>query len=522
MVKITTILTGRYKKVLKKGNHDKIKLLFRSLAVFDRRASVVQSEKSTVNISKGAEQQESTFEEEMLKKSRPAGFTVDESMNDDDEEEDDDGLALAALDSLDAIEVFKQDQKMDRKIHHAVIPANNFKQLIMLMLLYAGLKPMDNLSSYSEGLEQRLSGLEGAAAAVIAQFEPEPQSGGIRYRDFVKAITTTSPWLFEPLNALFEHFLFSQNINLSKQKGIPLTTGNPRSSPIYAAQQDVASRLLSDTLLSQLSLSVQIAMPTGTPANIFYSGARLNQIYSMSSHGTSMSSFSRQVLSWQSATLLMVSGTAQNSSTTITIGAYLPEHWKEPTRSTENTDPAAPKACMFQLQPRHAVFPAYPYNKTIPISHFSNSTGIALGCVIPPKSRTNTASQMPILGPVSLIINSDMSSAIFQHDGNAGTGAFQTDPLLEEAQRDTSKHGVQGRKTTFDIDALEIWGISFLDESGEDEVTRQKKRLAWEEAEAARRAGVNFGGDKDGARALLEMAGLVGDKAGNRSGGSMN
>ena len=46
-------------------------------------------------------------------RSHVAGFAIDEPAN-DDEEEDDDELALAALESLDAIEVFKQDQKVDR------------------------------------------------------------------------------------------------------------------------------------------------------------------------------------------------------------------------------------------------------------------------------------------------------------------------------------------------------------------------------------------------------------------------
>ena len=88
--------------------------------------------------------------------------------------------------------------------------------------------------------------------------------------------------------------------------------------------------------------------------------------------------------------------------------------------------------------------------------------------------------------------------------------------MLEEAQRSTKKNSdsgsVQPRKMEIDIDALEIWGVT-TGGSGEDEIENQKKRLAWEEAEAARRRGVNFGGDRDGARHLLEMAGIVGQIA---------
>src|SRR5271163_1410353 len=39
MVKVVTIMTERYSKILKRGKQDKIKLLFRSMAVFDRRMS---------------------------------------------------------------------------------------------------------------------------------------------------------------------------------------------------------------------------------------------------------------------------------------------------------------------------------------------------------------------------------------------------------------------------------------------------------------------------------------------------
>ena len=69
---------------------------------------------------------------------------------------------------------------------------------------------------------------------------------------------------------------------------------------------------------------------------------------------------------------------------------------------------------------------------------------------------------------------------------------------------------------------LEIWGMMSPD-SG-DEVAAQQGRLKWEEQEAERRARVNFGSDREGARALLELAGIVGERSGGiggRSGGSV-
>ena len=222
MLKVVTIMTGRYKKILKRGNEDKLKLLFRSLAVFDRRASIASpSEKPSMSDIVAEQKPSDMLEEEAALKgvqSGMAGFAIDAPLN-DDEEEDDDDLALAALDALDAIEVFKHDQKMDRKINHAMVPVDNMKRLIMLMLLFGNLEPQSSMSTYAEGLDdERLKSLDESATALISAFDPDLINNGIRYSNFVKAVSTTLTDLFEPMNALFEHFLFSRNINLSKHK----------------------------------------------------------------------------------------------------------------------------------------------------------------------------------------------------------------------------------------------------------------------------------------------------------------
>jgi hypothetical protein len=551
MLKVVTIMTGRYKKILKRGEQDKVKLLFRSLAVFDRRASMSSPQYKPQVVDLVNEQlpddmrQDRETEREIT--SSMAGFAIDQPAN-DDEEEDEDDLALAALDSLDAIEVFKQDQKVDRKIHHAIIPTENFKKLVLLLLLLAGLEPLDALGTYGESLDdQKILALNTSADAILAAFDPDTHTKGIRYSNFVKTMTVTLPDLFDPFNALFEHFLFSRNINLSKHRDVPdpVPPTNTKQSPIYTPPGESTSTIFTDTLLSQLSTSLKLYTPTNSLQNIFTSSAKFNQLYSTSTHGTSLSSFSRQVLSWQSGTLVLIAGTfpSPTSNNTdnipITIGAYLPTRWHDSQSSsstqkstTTPSDPSGPRASLFQLSPRQAIFPANPYNHSTPVSYFSSKTGIALGCVIPQQSRSgHAAPSPPILGPVSIHIDADMETATFQHDGEAGTGAFTTDPGLEIAQarrggedggsRTQTHTRAQPKKVSFEIDALEVWGISFPVVDGEDEMTKQKKRLAWEEAEAARRRGVNFGGDKDGARALLEMAGLVGDKAGVRSGGSV-
>ncbi len=540
MLKVATIMTERYGKVLKRGKRDRVRLLFRSMAVFDRtNALSPTSEKPTMEQLVAEQKPDDIIQEEAaIKEVRPgmAGFAIDEPANDDlDEEEDDDELALAALDSLDAIEVFKEDQKVarEKKIHFAQIPVENFKRFLILLLVLAPLRPQENMAKYGEGLSKaKLKELENEADCMISAFDPDEATGGIRYSAFTRAVSSSFPFLFDPLNALFEHFLFSKNIDLSKVRGSSTSTPpppiSPKINPILSDSSD-QSYILTSGLVSHLSTFLVTKSISTSPVNLFHTGTRFHPVYSTIAQGTSLTSFSRHVTSWQSATLLLVTGTpnpptsnSSNSSRPITVGAFLPSPWSKSSSASSN-DSSSPQPLLFLLSPRHALCPHNPYNhSSTSTSHFSTKTGIALGCIIPPASRTSAASQLPILGPVSLRIDADISTAVFQHDAGEGTGAFLPDPGLEKAQAEPNPgKGTVGRKVEFDIDTLEVWGITNPEagEEGEDEVARQKKRLEWEEAEAARRAGVNFGGDKDGARALLEMAGLVGDRG--RSGGSV-
>lgn len=515
MLKVITIFTSRYQKVLKKGNHDKTKLLFRSLAIYDRRSSM--------NISSEMQQTSNTnagiFTEQDIKDLKGAehekgstgassGFVVDIPANDDEEEEDDD-LALAALDALDAIEVFKLDQKTDRKISHANVPATNLKKLVELLLTMIWLSTQESLATYGQILTKtHLSRLNEVAECVVQAFDPDAHSQGISYHSFVNTVVTSVPYLFEPLNPLFERFLFSKNLDLSRHRDAagppPLPEPLGRRPQLLGKSDELG--ILDQALLSHLNIFLDLE-----------SSAEFHSLYSTNQDGTSLSSFSRQVLSWQSPTILLLKGTTPSSNKQVTIGAYLPESWRNAS-SAKAPEDTAKKPVMFQLSPRHAVFPRNSLNKSLPVSYFSNDTGIALGCVIPPASRTHGPAPLPALGPVGLLIDSDIATATFQHDGDGGTGAFMTDPRLEVAQR---RGSAQHKKIEIDIDVLEVWGINTSDNKGEDEATKQKKRLAWEDAEAERRRGVNFGGDKGGARALLEMAGIVGDNSGNRTGGSV-
>ncbi len=135
LLKVVVIMTERYGKVLNRGKSDRNKLLFRSLAVFDRRMSMVDGrpwqESCPPSNEAEAETGKVAAAAEKLSTLLP-GFSIDEPANDDEEEEDEDELALAALESLDAIEVFKHDRQPDTKIHHAQIPFDNFQSKFAL------------------------------------------------------------------------------------------------------------------------------------------------------------------------------------------------------------------------------------------------------------------------------------------------------------------------------------------------------------------------------------------------------
>ena len=131
MLKVVVIMTERYGTVLKKGKADRNKLLFRSLAIFDRGTSIAYkkpSEEAPLVLG-GKETDIATGSVKAEKpQSHAVGFSIDQSANDEEEEDDDDDeLALAALESLDAIEVFKHDRRAVTKIHHAQIPVDNFQ-----------------------------------------------------------------------------------------------------------------------------------------------------------------------------------------------------------------------------------------------------------------------------------------------------------------------------------------------------------------------------------------------------------
>lgn len=232
LIIVVTLLTERYKRVLSKGASDRSKLLFKSLAIYDRKAS----------------EMDKTKEEKAQVAHSSSGFEVDKAGEDEPEEElddeDDDDLVISAFDALDCTDAFMLGSH--QTIHGAMIPADNFRGLITLLLLVAPLGPQERLSQYPVDIQ----GLRACADSILAAFLNVEQSPGIKYRSFSRVLDSL-PYMFDAgFNALFEHFLFSRNLDLGKK-----TTSNGEAVPTAPVAPVLAETgsILNHAVLSQLS-----------------------------------------------------------------------------------------------------------------------------------------------------------------------------------------------------------------------------------------------------------------------------
>ncbi|KFY26882.1 hypothetical protein V493_03820 [Pseudogymnoascus sp. VKM F-4281 (FW-2241)] len=536
MVVVVVILTERYGKVLRGGRRARNVLLYRSLTVFDRLDG-----KEKVN-EEGEDNEAVEGEEKEVNgiAKAPKGFAVDQPANDEEGDDYDDGLALSALESLDADDVFKHSDAPP--ISHCSIPIDNFRKIVMLLLLIAPLEDSQALSDYSDRLSgYNLEQLRATADAIVSAFVDIESDTGIKIHAWNTVIPASLPNLFNGFSALFSHFLFSKSLDLSKRNpSSPITTpptsppsstpSSPPSSPALRRQTipppllpliPVAdaeeAEILDLTLLSQLSFFLP-------PTALF---RRLRLLYSGGSAGFSMRSFETRVFNWRAPSLLLVSGSRlpavpessnerafadslppkrlRDSSTTtpsrMIFGAYIHQPWQQ----TYKTCLSDPGTILFQLAPTHTIHRSTTSTEQLSFTHPPLShPGIGLGSPHPTSKSTSGTAVPAKLGPISLHIDASFEFGVFTHDSNGG-GAFTP----------AEGNGGGDWQERFSIESLEVWGCG-----GEEEAEEQRKRWEWEEREAEARRRVNFGkGDRDADRALLEMAGIIGT---SRSGGSMN
>ncbi|KAL4979701.1 restriction of telomere capping protein 5 [Aspergillus desertorum] len=509
MIKVVVLLTGRYDKVLRRGRKNRTRLLFGSLADVARK----ETEKPTENEGKG---------DDMPVSSQTRGFEIDAPANDNYDEDEEDDLALAALESLDALEVFKHDSRIDKRVYEARISLSTFRRLLMLLLVVAPLKPLEDVSDYTADLnEGRMRCVRKVADSILAAFEQDV-SGGISYKSFAHTITSSFPYLFDPLTPLFEHLLFSKNLGFSQHRGNATGGAESVSQAVKSSPTSITlpgsfeSAILSASLISHLSFFLP---STSNNQNLLHGNIRLHPVFSIAAHGSSLTSFSHNVLTWQSGTLLLLSGLDTDTGDMLKIGAYLPRAWKSPTSSHSNSEfSLSTLPCLFLLSPHHILLQGNPSPSVIdkpstPTAYFSTHHGIAIGCQIPPSSRTQKLPPTP-LGAGSLIIDTSLESAEFHVSLFGQNGVF----LPPGTQPPKSKP-----KTNIEIYNLEVWGLvpdpnrtSSLQKSA---VELQQERWDFEAKEAERRRHVNLSvgaGDSalEQARWLLETAGVIGDSSG--------
>ncbi|OBT98527.1 Restriction of telomere capping protein 5 [Pseudogymnoascus verrucosus] len=534
MIVVVVMLTERYGKVLRGGGKGRNVLLYRSLTVFDRLDGKEVADKGEEGGDKEVVEGEGGEVNGNAK--AHVGFAVDQPANDEEGDDDDDGLALSALESLDANDVFKHSDAPP--ISHCSIPVENFRKIIMLLLLIAPLEASQPFPDYSDRLSgDNLEQLQATADAILSAFVNTESNTGIKIHAWNTVIPASLPNLFNGFSALFSHFLFSTSLDLSKRKPSSPTTTPPISPPTSPPSSPALRRpttpppplpliptadaeeaeILDVTLLSQLSFFLP-------PTTLFH---RLRLLYSGGSAGFSMRSFETRVFNWRAPSLLLVSGsrlpaipegsnerafadslppkrlpdsTATNPNRLV-FGAYIPQTWQQ----TYKTCLSDPGTILFQLAPTHTIHRSTISTDQLSFTHPPLShPGISLGSPHPSSKSASGTANPAKLGPVSLHIDASFEFGVFTHDSRGG-GAFEP----------ASGPGGGDWQERFAIESLEVWGCG-----GEEEAEEQRRRWEWEEREAEARRRINFGkGDIEADRALLEMAGIIG---GGRSGGSMN
>lgn len=522
MLKVVTIMTERFGVVLKKRSRELwLRELYRSLAIYDKG---IRSE-----IEEQKKEEASEKRKEAATASSSLGFAIDAPDDGDGgDEEEDDELVLAALESMDATEVFKQGEQSN--VHHSIIPTDNLLKLVELLLLIAPIDPQQKISSLAPDLSSdRVAELRRAANIVLSSFGVENHPG-VTYRTFNTVVSSCLPYLFSGLHPLFEHFLFAKDFDLSKRK-TDSTSATEDTKPVVPPPKPVTNpepllrdpgEILNLTTLSQLSFFIQ--------GNQLF--RVLRPLYSGNKHGFSMGSFEKQVFNWRASTILLVKGrllptkpssarertledmlppkrfsnsiSDTHTNQTLIYGAYIPSQWKHTSKSCFGDADAK----LFQLSPTHDVFSASQFSKDY--IYFNkpptSPSGLGLGTPIPFQSSAHSHSQTILRpGPVSLHLDDALEFGIFTHLSEGG-GSFHPSTLPCRKHKDWQDR--------FEIEELEVWGC------GGDEVAEaQRREWAWQEREAEARRRVNLGtGDVELDRELLKMAGLIG---GNQSGGSM-
>ncbi|KAF3924664.1 hypothetical protein AA313_de0204970 [Arthrobotrys entomopaga] len=505
IVRVVCVFTGRYRQVLKTSGGDVTRVWFRLFSAYDRGRVIEGQKEERGEGNNGGNDPGDSKDTDGTYSPPPSAtdslFAIADPEDIDDDEDDE--LALAALDALDAIEVFKYAEKPSVRYIRRLEPDKMVK-LVMLLLIVAPFDPQELLATYVERYTgDALVDLKRTAESIVRSMSPAGNL--ILWTAFSKSVKRSLPYLFDGLKPLFEHFLFSKRLNMSLESRTQIKLVRPLLQSM--------GTIMTNNMINQLSFFLK-------GKNLW---RKLRKLYVGSEAGFSMGSFEQKVFKWRAPTILLVSGsrmpakpeTSREKSFTdafapkrfpdsldsdgmLVFGAYIDVPWKISHKECFGT----PATKVFQLHPVHEVFETSKSHTDY--IYWNKSAGIGFGAPLP-RIKSNEPVLHMNIGAVSLILDESLEFGVFTHSCTGG-GAFHTSDL-----------NVGGRgedwQDRFEIEEIEVWGLG-----GEEEAKEQARQWAWEEAEALRRRNVGMGNDVEANRALLEMAGIIGQ---HRSGGSI-
>lgn len=551
LVKIIALYTRRLNGILN-PDYDLGKLLFYSFSTVENRRS--------------------NDDKETLESSKDKNDIAHES---DDEDED---LVVFSISGKEAWNNLPYIIKYDHeKSYQIYITAYDLHNLVSFLLCIFDLKPELSLASqkYAEYFgEKQYTHFEKSALNILRAIDPdlperenyssktewEDKLKGVKieYSQFSKAYQNSFPYLFHPLSALFERFLFSNEVN---GKLVPKEPTGFNEKPEEGIENKPS--LNSSVGTSKKSLkSGDIFEREGTtklinPATMAQLGTifgheiygKFKKLYIGSGAGFSLRSFETKVFKWRAPTLLLISGReievpgvnsrerqfndfipplsslrgeylssdhTKRHPRSFMYCAYITDPWKAHAKKNFGND----ESMIIQLKPVQDKFSSVPIVSSGPYStrnpqheqfvYFSRAKpgGIGFGSA-PPQPLSKSASKVVLgssasnfsLGNVSLTLDDALEFGVFRHVGLGGS--YRPTTGAREAKEWEDR---------FEISEIEVWG------SGKDEdLEEQRKQWEWEEREAQYRQRVNVKNIGE-ERAFLELAGLVGNHG---NGGSM-
>lgn len=412
------------------------------------------------------------------------------------------------------------------------IPAFKVVQVLALLLMVNAVPPQARVKM--QQLMHRLAteywaAFEAAAVAFLRSVSPEIternlRSSKITFAQFAALRNGTGEFL---PNAFSKLFKFSIQLSVTTGYGNEPAPEEQSQGPTPPKKIKAfsPSRLVDGATISLLSVFL-----ANVGTNVEISSQNLIELYNGSQTGFSIRSLELKIFKWQAPTIFLVSGKRlrnktisknkryqafdsefprffrssedpkrawQSDTDKVTFAVYVNEPWRHSNKANFGDT----KTAILAMLPRYDYFEATRAN-----SVYFNNQGMGIGFGNEqPVNKNNVRKYMP--GNVSLTIEANLEFGVFRHIVNAGVNTPRFFGLSLQAE-------IQGQdyEDRFVITDLEVWGVGST-----KELEEQRKQWEWEEKQAQDRQGVNMRNIGED-RALLELAGLVGNHGG---GGSM-